>query len=70
MTGAQYKKIYHDRKARGVCTACGLRKPRQGMLTCRECAIKKSEGYYRRTERLRADLHQLRMMTESEDGKE
>ena len=69
MTGARNKNTYTDRKARGVCTACGLRKPRQGVLTCRECAIKKSEDYYRRTERLNSDLRQLRMTMEGDNGK-
>lgn len=39
------KKIYHERKNAGVCTACGKRPPRPGRTRCSRCADKDNSRY-------------------------
>ena len=36
------KRIYQERKVKGLCTRCGKRKPKIGQLRCEYCIIKDS----------------------------
>lgn len=50
------KKRYNDRKAAGLCVACGKNNPISGQVLCPECKIKQKEAHkkYRARKRKKA----------------